>query len=104
MIARVWRGLTAADFADEVAAHLAEVTLAGYAAAPGNLSTQLLTRPSGGGVELMTVTSVGLGGRRAAAACGAAPAARRRPDRVPPAGRSSVRPPRSPAPRDAAAA
>jgi hypothetical protein len=56
MIARVWRGWTAADFADEVAAHLAEVTLAGYASAPGNLSTQLLTRPSGGGVELMTVT------------------------------------------------
>ena len=56
MIARLWRGWTSADFADEVAAHLADVTLARYASAPGNHSVHLFRRPSSGGVELMTIT------------------------------------------------
>jgi antibiotic biosynthesis monooxygenase len=56
MIARLWRGWTAADLADEVAAHLAEVALPRYAASPGNQSTHVFRRPSGGGVELMTIT------------------------------------------------
>jgi hypothetical protein len=56
MIARLWRGWTAADLADEVAAHLAEVALPGYADSPGNHSTHVFRRPSGGGVELMTIT------------------------------------------------
>lgn len=56
MIARLWRGCTAAEFADEVAGHLADVTLARYAAAPGNHSVHMFRRPSGGGVELMTIT------------------------------------------------
>jgi len=56
MIARLWRGWTNADFADEVAAHLSDATLARYAAAPGNHSVHLFRRPSSGGVELMTIT------------------------------------------------
>jgi hypothetical protein len=56
MIARLWRGWTPADFADEVAAHLQDVTLAGYAAAPGNHSVHLARRPVAGGVELLTIT------------------------------------------------
>jgi hypothetical protein len=56
MIARLWRGWTAADSADEVAAHLRDVTLARFARAPGNHSVHMFRRPSAGGVELMTVT------------------------------------------------
>ena len=56
MIARLWRGWTAADCADEVAAHLHDVALARYAHAPGNHSVHVFRRPSGGGVELMTIT------------------------------------------------
>ena len=56
MVARVWRGWAAADHAHEVAAHLRDVSLAGYASAPGNVSGYVLQRPSGGGVELMTVS------------------------------------------------
>ena len=56
MIARLWRGWTAADSADEVETHLRDVTLARYAHAPGNHSVHMFRRPSAGGVELMTVT------------------------------------------------
>jgi hypothetical protein len=56
MIARLWRGWTTDDFADEVAGHLADVTLARYAAAPGNRSAQFFRRPAAGGVELLTIT------------------------------------------------
>ena len=56
MIARLWRGWTSADFADEVAAHLADATNARYASAPGNHSVHLFRRPASGGVELMTIT------------------------------------------------
>jgi hypothetical protein len=56
MIARLWRGWTAADSADEVAAHLRDVALAHYADAPGNYSVHMFRRPAAGGVELMTIT------------------------------------------------
>jgi hypothetical protein len=53
MIARVWRGWTAVESADEVAATLGEEIVARYTAAPGNISAHMLRRPLGGGVELM---------------------------------------------------
>jgi hypothetical protein len=56
MIARMWRGWTATDDADEVAAHLRQGALARYAAAPGNVSTYVLRRSVAGGVELMTLS------------------------------------------------
>ena len=56
MTARVWRGWAAVESLDEIAAHLHDVTLARYAAAPGNLSATVLCRPSAGGVEVMTMT------------------------------------------------
>ena len=54
MTARFWRGWAAAESADEVAAHLQDVTLARFAAAPGYVSASVLVRPLAGGVELMT--------------------------------------------------
>ena len=45
MIARLWRGWTSADFADEVASHLADTALARYADSPGNHSVHLFRRP-----------------------------------------------------------
>jgi hypothetical protein len=56
MIARMWRGWTAADSADEVAADLRNGALARYAAAPGNVSASVLSRPIAGGIELMTLS------------------------------------------------
>ena len=56
MIARLWRGWTAAESADEVANHLRDVTLARYAARPGNVSASVLSRPIAGGVEVMTLS------------------------------------------------
>jgi hypothetical protein len=56
MIARTWRGWTSAESAEEVAAHLRNGALARYAAAPGCLGTQVLSRPIAGGVEVMTLT------------------------------------------------
>ncbi len=56
MTARLWRGFAAADFADEVAAHLRDVTVAQFATMPGNVSAELLRRDVAGGVELMTLS------------------------------------------------
>jgi heme-degrading monooxygenase HmoA len=56
MIARMWRGWTAEDSADEVAAHLRDVTVARYASSPGNVSAVMLRRPIAGGVEVMTLS------------------------------------------------
>src|SRR5262245_30802427 len=56
MIARIWRGWTATDTADEVAADLRDGIVARYATTPGNVLTELLRRPLGGGVELMILT------------------------------------------------
>lgn len=57
MIARLWRGWTAVESADEVAAHLRDVTLTQYATRPGNVSVSILSRPIAGGVEVMTLTT-----------------------------------------------
>ncbi len=57
MIARLWRGWTAVESADEVAAHLRDVTLAAYAARAGNVSVSVLSRPVAGGVEVMTLST-----------------------------------------------
>jgi hypothetical protein len=56
MVARIWRGWTAADKADEVAAHLRDATLARYLATPGHVSGHVLRRPLADGVELMTLS------------------------------------------------
>ena len=56
MTARLWRGWTAADGADEVVDYLREGPLARFSAAPGNLSAEVLVRPLAGGVEILTLT------------------------------------------------
>jgi heme-degrading monooxygenase HmoA len=56
MVARLWRGWTGADAADEVVAHLRAGALARFAAAPGNVSADVLVRPQAGGVEVLTLT------------------------------------------------
>jgi hypothetical protein len=56
MTARLWRGWTAADYADEVVAYLREGPLARFSAAPGNVSAEVLVRPLAGGVEVLTLT------------------------------------------------
>lgn len=56
MIARLWRGWTAADAVDEVVGHLREGALARFAATPGNVSADVLVRPFAGGVEVLTLT------------------------------------------------
>jgi antibiotic biosynthesis monooxygenase len=56
MVARTWRGWTAAESADEVAASLRDGALARYAAAPGCIAAQVLCRPIAGGVEVMTLS------------------------------------------------
>jgi hypothetical protein len=57
MIARLWKGWTAADNADEVLRHLRDVTLARFASSPGHVSATVFSRPAGGGVEVMTVST-----------------------------------------------
>lgn len=56
MTARLWRGWTAADGADEVVAYLREGPLARFSVAPGNISAEVLVRPLAGGVEILTLT------------------------------------------------
>ena len=56
MVARMWRGWTAADSADEVAAHLEREVAARHAEAPGNVSSVILRRSSAGGIELMSLS------------------------------------------------
>ena len=56
MTARLWRGWTAADGADEVVAYLRAGPLARFSAAPGNVSAEVLVRPLAGGVEVLTLT------------------------------------------------
>lgn len=57
MIARLWRGWTAAANADQVSTHLRDVTMAEYATRPGNVSVSVLSRPISGGVEVMTLST-----------------------------------------------
>jgi hypothetical protein len=56
MIARMWRGWTAVDSADRVAADLRAGIMARYAAAPGNVSVEILRRGIAGGVELLVLS------------------------------------------------
>jgi hypothetical protein len=56
MIARMWRGWTAVDSADRVAADLRDGIVARYAATRGNVSVEILRRPIAGGVELMVLS------------------------------------------------
>jgi hypothetical protein len=56
MTARVWRGWTAADGADEVVAYLRDGPLARFSSAPGNVSAEVFVRPLAGGVEVLTLT------------------------------------------------
>ena len=56
MIARIWRGWTAGDTADDYEAHLHEVALPQLAASDGNLGAYVLRRPSADGVEFMSVS------------------------------------------------
>ena len=56
MVARTWRGWTAAESADRVAADLRDGPLARYAGAPGCIAAQVLCRPIAGGVEVMTLS------------------------------------------------
>jgi hypothetical protein len=50
----MWRGWAGEDRADEIASHLQEVVEARFMTAPGHVSTTVLVRPLGGGVELVT--------------------------------------------------
>jgi Antibiotic biosynthesis monooxygenase len=56
MVARTWRGWTAADCADEVAARLRDGVISEFAAAPGYIAAYVLCRPIAGGVEVMTLS------------------------------------------------
>lgn len=54
MVARMWRGWTAADGGEEVVRDLRDGAVARYAAARGNVSACVLSRPIAGGVEVVT--------------------------------------------------
>ena len=56
MVARMWRGWTAADSAGEVAAHLHREVVRRHADTQGNVSSVILRRSSGGGIELMSLS------------------------------------------------
>ena len=64
MTARLWRGWTVADGADEVVAYLHEGPLARFSAAPGNVSAEVLVRPLAGGVEVRDAHRLGSAGVR----------------------------------------
>lgn len=56
MIARIWRGITQADKADEYLAYLQETGLKDYAATPGNRGVTVLRRVQGEHCEIMLVS------------------------------------------------
>jgi heme-degrading monooxygenase HmoA len=56
MIARIWRGTTMADRADEYLRYIEETGVAEYEATPGHRGTQILTRTRDGRT-LITVIS-----------------------------------------------
>jgi hypothetical protein len=56
MVARTWRGWTAADSAGEVAAHLRDSVVTRFGAAAGCIAAEVLCRPIAGGVEVMTLS------------------------------------------------
>lgn len=55
MIARVWRGSTRAEYADEYAAYLEETGMKGARALPGNRGTLVLRRVTGDQAEFETI-------------------------------------------------
>jgi heme-degrading monooxygenase HmoA len=56
MIARIWRGITPRDMADEYLAYLQETGLKDYAATPGNRSVTVLRRTQGEHCEIMLIS------------------------------------------------
>ena len=56
MIARIWRGITQADKADDYLAYLQETGLKDYAATPGNRGVTVLRRVQGEHCEFMLVS------------------------------------------------
>jgi len=56
MIARIWRGWTAADLADEYAAHLRAVAVPALEAMEGNLGVFVLRRRVADGIEFKSLS------------------------------------------------
>ncbi|MBS0571140.1 MAG: hypothetical protein JSS28_11060 [Proteobacteria bacterium] len=56
MIARIWRGITPRDKADEYLAYLQETGLKDYATTPGNRGVTVLRREQGEHCEIMLVS------------------------------------------------
>ena len=56
MIARTWRGWTAAADGDAYVAYVRETGLAAYLATPGNLGAWILRRPDGERTEFVTLS------------------------------------------------
>lgn len=56
MIARIWRGITHKDKADEFIAYFNETGLADYGKTPGNRGTTILRRDQGENCEIMLVS------------------------------------------------
>ena len=56
MIARVWRGVVAAEDGDAYAAYMQDTGVAGYAKIPGNRGVWMLRRPVPDGEEFMMFT------------------------------------------------
>jgi antibiotic biosynthesis monooxygenase len=56
MIARIWRGWTAADIADEYAKHLCDVAVPALEAMEGNLGVYVLRRRLADGFEFQSLS------------------------------------------------
>ena len=66
MIARTWRGETAARDADAYVAYLETTGLPGYRSTPGNRGAYLLRRPLGDRTEFLTALVLGRPGTSSA--------------------------------------
>ena len=56
MIARIWRGVTSAEQAEEYFAYLIETGLKDYRAVPGNRGVQILRRTTQGKAEFLLIS------------------------------------------------
>jgi heme-degrading monooxygenase HmoA len=56
LIARVWRGLTKSERAEDYLKYLKRTGLKDYASTKGNLGTFVLTRPSGENTEFLLIS------------------------------------------------
>ena len=56
MIARIWRGRTRPEHADEYADYMRETGVADHRATPGNRGSMILKRETGGEVEFLVVS------------------------------------------------